>query len=71
MRGFGAAEEAVVCPRCYTPRQPQDFVRALPDNQSVPVSRTRSIPLEGVWINNDSLVVPWANNTGMIIPWLV
>lgn len=40
-RGFGSALEAVVCPRCYTPQQPQDFVRGLPDDQSVPVARPR------------------------------
>lgn len=25
-----------VCPRCWEPRQPQDFVRAMPDLQTVP-----------------------------------
>ncbi len=40
-RGFGASLDAVVCPSCQTPQQPQDFVRVFPDNQSVPVARPR------------------------------
>ncbi len=28
-----------VCPTCFDPRNPQDFVRGVQDNQSVPISR--------------------------------
>lgn len=38
-RGFGEALDAVVCPKCYTPQHPQDFVYVLPDDQTVPVAR--------------------------------
>jgi len=30
-----------VCPTCWEPRQPQDFVRGLVDDQQVPIARPR------------------------------
>lgn len=33
-----------VCGRCYDPRNPQDFVRGVKDDQSVPVSRPDTTP---------------------------
>lgn len=71
LRGFGAAEDAVVCPRCYTPRQPQDFVRVIPDDPSVPVSRIwhEADQGYGVWINNALQIVLWDNGFGPI-PWV-
>lgn len=66
MRGFGSDLNAVVCPRCYTPQQPQDFVRGLPDDQSVPVARPPGDPNAVRWINNLGNVIPWANNAGPI-----
>jgi len=32
----------IVCKRCYDPRHPQDFVRGVKDDQSVPFTRTES-----------------------------
>lgn len=32
-----------VCKKCWEPRHPQDFVRAVKDRQSVPVSRPRNL----------------------------
>ncbi len=31
-------DNELVCPRCFEIRNPQDFVRGIPDNQSVPYS---------------------------------
>ncbi len=35
-----------VCSHCWTPRQPQDFVRGIPDNPSVPFVQ----PLNWVYV---------------------
>lgn len=34
----------ITCPTCWEPRQPQDFVRGVQDNQSVPIARPDSTP---------------------------
>ena len=34
----------MVCGKCWEPRQPQDFVRGVKDDQHVPVSRPDSDP---------------------------
>lgn len=34
----------ITCKRCYDPRNPQDFVRGVQDNQSVPIARPDSDP---------------------------
>jgi len=31
-----------VCPECWEPRHPQDFLRTKPDNQSIPWSRPQT-----------------------------
>lgn len=33
-----------VCKSCWEPRNPQDFVRGVQDNQSVPIARPDSTP---------------------------
>lgn len=35
----------IVCPKCYEPRQPQDFVRGRRDRQSVPDPRPDPDPV--------------------------
>lgn len=70
-RGYGENLDAVVCRMCYTPQQPQDFVRVLPDNQSVPVSRARPPGTAGlaIWINNSLQTIPWSNYGLGILDW--
>lgn len=69
MRGYGSSLDAVVCPQCHTPQQPQDFVQGIPDDQSVPVSRPwRDSSAYGIWINNLGAIIPW-ENAGGPIPW--
>jgi hypothetical protein len=76
-RGFKAGElkkrwdGAYTCSACWEPRQPQDFVRGVKDNPSVPIARPRTgLPTNvGVWVNNMSWVIPWTNNLGNVIPW--
>jgi hypothetical protein len=46
---------AFVCPFCWEPRQPQDFVRAVPDDQSTPFARIWSPVFEGSGPNDDSM----------------
>ncbi len=41
------------CPDCWTPRQPQDFVRGIPDNPSVPFVQ----PLNWVYVGPDIIDV--------------
>lgn len=48
-----------VCKECWEPRQPQDFVRAVRDNQSVPWTRTEICPTnvadtELTWVQRTS-----------------
>ncbi len=78
-RGFKSSEilkrwdNAMVCSACWEPRQPQDFVRGVKDNPSVPIARPRTgLPLApGIWVNNASVVIYWTNNLGNIIPWAI
>jgi len=43
--------------KCWEPRQPQDFVRAVRDNPAVPVAR----PLNIIYlVNADNIVTPYA-----------
>lgn len=64
-------DHAWVCGSCFEPRQPQDFVRAVRDDPSVPVSRPRlGLPTNaGLWVNNISWYISWTNNVGNVIPW--
>jgi len=36
-----------VCQGCWTPRHPQDFVKGIPDNQTVPISRPDTVSTMG------------------------
>jgi len=36
-----------VCGPCWSPRHPQDFVRAIPDNQTVDISRPGVVQVQG------------------------
>lgn len=64
---------AWVCWDCFEERQPQDFVRGVKDNPSVPVARPRTgLPAApGTWVNNANAVIPWTNNLGLIVPWTI
>jgi hypothetical protein len=59
------------CNACWEPRHPQDFVRAVRDDPSVPIARPRTgLPTNvGLWSNNISWIIPWENNNGIVIPW--
>lgn len=68
-RGFWQNLEAVVCPKCYTPPHPQDYVIVLPDDQSVPIARNwYANSTDVLWINNAGDVILWENATGPV-PW--
>ena len=64
-------DNAWVCDACWEPRQPQDFVRAVRDDPSVPVARPRVGLPTGLmmWTNGGSFVtfyngyvpVEWTN----------
>lgn len=64
---------AWACSACWEPRHPQDFVRGVKDNPSVPIARPRTgMPLgPGLWVNNASAVIPWTNSLGNVVPWTV
>lgn len=38
-------DDLIVCRKCFEHRHPQDFVRGVKDNQSVPESRSDSTPI--------------------------
>lgn len=50
-------DNAMVCDTgsCWEPRQPQDFVRAVPDNQSTPWARPRAFVFLGEPIADSAL----------------
>lgn len=66
-----AWDKSMRCARCFEVRHPQDFVTGIPDNQSVPWSRSWQMPVdtEGVWA--DSLDNPgtWEDSRGSIGIW--
>lgn len=78
-RGFKSSamtrrwDGAMVCNTgsCNEERQPQDFVRGVKDNPSVPVARFRTgLPVAtGLWVNDSGSIIPWANYLGSPIPW--
>lgn len=65
-------DNAWVCPQCWEPRQPQDFVRAVKDDSSVKVARSR-IYTSGVSnlasaITSSSSTIPLATGSGAVFP---
>lgn len=46
---------AMVDQRCWEPRQPQDFVRGVPDNQSTPWARPRAFVFLGESVDDSAL----------------
>lgn len=64
-------DNAMVCRSCWEPRQPQDFVRSVKDDPSVPIARPRTISLgtPGFWSSTVQDPVPWSNTPGFIVPW--
>lgn len=43
-------DNAMVCRQCWEPRQPQDLIRGIPDNMSVPWSR----PWNPIFVGSDT-----------------
>lgn len=43
-----------VCEECWEPRHPQDFVRGVPDNPSVPWTRPDDSPDDGITFVDDT-----------------
>ena len=44
----------MVCKECWEPRHPQDFLRGIPDDQSVPWSRPEQADAGGTDINGNT-----------------
>lgn len=64
-------DNAWTCDACWEPRHPQDFVRAVRDDPSVPVVRPRPAPQSApmFWTSNIAVPLLWTNATGLLILW--
>lgn len=64
-------DNAWTCDACWEERQPQDFVRSVRDDQSVPVGRPRiGLPSSGfIWSSNITPVMSWTNVNGDLFAW--
>ena len=63
---------AWACYACWEPRQPQDFVRGVKDDQSVPVGRPRvGVPtgLTTLFVNYLNSPLIFTNSSGDAITW--
>jgi hypothetical protein len=58
---------AMVCPKDWEPRHPQDFVRAIPDKQSTPWSRPEAVDYFLPFCNGRS-AIPGLAEPGCAIP---
>lgn len=59
------------CRPCIDGRHPQDFVRAIKDDPSVPFSRPWIPSIDtGVWINNSLAIIAWTGNGGNVLSWI-
>lgn len=56
------------CKECWEPRQPQDFVRAVPDDMSVPWSQTAVVEFLPGCTPNGSSAVPGQAVPGCMVP---
>ena len=59
-------------PDCWEIRQPQDFVRAVKDDMSIPISRPRTnLPSSpAIWHNSDGTVAYWYNSNTTPAVWV-
>lgn len=64
-------DDAWTCSECWEPRHPQDFVRGVKDNSSVPIGKPRLGVPTGLsfWINNWTTPVLFTNNSGDNLTW--
>lgn len=64
-------DHAWVCPSCFEPRQPQDFVRAVRDDPSVPVARPRiGLPTTSFYWSSTMLpIFNFYNSSGVLMTW--
>lgn len=65
-------DNAWTCPDCWEPRHPQDFVRAVRDNPSVPVARPRvGVPTGTAAFFSNFMNTPliFTNSAGDAITW--
>ena len=64
-------DNAWCCSACWEIRQPQDFVRGIRDDQSVPVARPRILPVftPAMWTNSDGTYAFWFNSNGPAAVW--
>lgn len=56
------------CSRCQEPRQPQDFVRAVPDVQTPPWVQERGVSYAAVCFPNDQSAIPGYATPGCVKP---
>ena len=65
-------DESYRCPSCSETRHPQDFVRGVIDDPSVPFSRRWNPNITDlIWITSAGELVPWNESLGVTIDWLV
>lgn len=63
-------DNAWVCRQCWEPRQPQDFLRSVKDDPSVPVARPRiNLPTGLEFASDAGNTLSWSNSTGAVILW--
>ena len=59
-------------PECWEIRQPQDFVRGIKDDMSIPIARPRVFPANfspAIWHNSDGTVAYWYNSNTTPAVW--
>jgi len=56
------------CVDCWEPRQPQDFVRAVPDVQTPPWTQPPSVTFVQICFPNDQSAIPGAAIPGCVKP---
>lgn len=64
-------DNARVCSSCWEPRQPQDFVRAVRDDSSVPFALPRILSFGSplFWSTTAINPLPWTNSGGFLMTW--
>ena len=67
-------DSAYTCPECWEIRQPQDFVRGVKDDPSVPIARPRQINYQSpfaFWEYSNDVQTPWLETPVKLIDyWL-
>jgi hypothetical protein len=61
-------DNAWTCSACWEPRHPQDFVRAVRDDPSVPIARPRiGLPQAGFIWTRAGAIFPWTSASSAFV----